>query len=75
MSRDILLDCEEARVLRLCKKKRRLTCRDADWDLLTDLVHKGVLDRVLSDDGKNAGWSYYKVSRGGKRYLDQRARV
>ena len=75
MSRYLALDNEQQRVLKMCRKKRRLTCRDADWDILASLVHKSVLDRVLTDEGKNAGWSYYKVSRRGKKYLDDKIKV
>jgi hypothetical protein len=72
MGRFIALDGEQQKVLRLCRKKRRLNCRDADWDILTDLVRKGVVDRVVDEDPKSFGWSYYKLSRRGKRYLDEK---
>lgn len=72
MAFNVMLDSEELRVLKSCRKRRRLTCRDESWMTLSSLVHKSLLDRILSEDGKNAGWSYYKLSKRGRKFLDSR---
>lgn len=63
------LDPEERRVLKLCRKRRKLTCRDVDWWTLTGLVKKSLLDRIVPSGPNTIGWSYFKLSHRGKSYV------
>jgi len=68
----MFLNGDQFELLKLCKKKKRLTCQDAPWFDLLDMVKAQALDRCVATEGKNAGWSHFKLSRRGKRYLEQR---
>ena len=71
----IILHPEELRALKLCKKKRRLTCRDIDWSILASMVHKSVLDKIVPKRGGDGyDWAYYQMSKRGRRYLELRQR-
>ena len=57
----------DLQMLRLAKKKRRISCRDFYWWDLLDLMRKGGISRVDSDKG--AGWPHFVLAPRGKRYL------
>lgn len=58
---------DEVEMLRLAKKRRRISCRDYDWWDLLALMRKGGISRVDSDRG--AGWPHFVLAPRGKRYL------
>jgi hypothetical protein len=57
----------DMQILRLAKKKRRISCRDFDWWDLLALMRRGGISRV--DSTKGAGWSHFVLAPRGKRYL------
>lgn len=64
-----MVTSEEMKILKVAKKKRKVTCREYNWFTLMDMVHKRVLDKVIPDHGRYAGWPYFKISHYGKKVL------
>jgi hypothetical protein len=60
-------------VLKLAKKKKRLTIRDVQYWDLEELVHEGLLDKIYSKSrtGRGDGWPSYKLSRRGLKSLEK----
>lgn len=58
-------------ILKLAKKKKRITIRDVKYWDLEALVHTGMLDKVYSKSrtGRGDGWPSYKLSRKGFKSL------
>ena len=64
-------------ILKLARKKKRITIRDFKyWDLET-MVHTGLLDKIYSKSktGRGDGWPSYKLSRRGLRSLTRSLQV
>ena len=67
----------EIKILRLARKKKVLSLRDANfWDC-EELMHKGALDRFFATKGKGTGWPHYRLTLRAKKllaYLDANRR-
>jgi hypothetical protein len=70
----ILLHPDEVRALKLCKKKKRLTCRDIDWFILASMVKKTVLDKIVPLRNGEPDWAFYRLSKRGARWLELQRR-
>ena len=56
---DLVLVSEEVELLRMVKRKKRLTTRDAPWWTLIGMMRKGALDKVVAKQGKYTGWPHF----------------
>lgn len=56
-------------ILKLAKKKKRLTIRDFRYWELEALVHQDLLNKTYPKKGSGVGWPVYKISRRGQRVL------
>lgn len=66
-----LVSSEELRLLRLIKKKKRLTTKDAPWWTLDAMMRKSVLNKIVPRDGSYAGWPYFILAPRGRRVLER----
>jgi len=56
-------------ILRLARKKKRLTIRDFRYWALEEMVHKDLLNKTYPRKGSGMGWPVYKISRRGQKAL------
>ena len=68
-----VLVSEEIELLKMIRRKKRLTSRDAPWWTLIGMMHKGALSKVVAKQGKYAGWPHFVITPRGRRYLDRLA--
>ena len=61
-------------ILRLARKKKRLTIRDFKYWELEDMVHKDLLNKTYPRRGSGVGWPVYKISRRGQKALTKAQR-
>ena len=66
-----LVSSSELRLLRLVKKKKRLTTKDAPWWVLDAMLRKCALNKVVPRDGSYAGWPYFILAPRGRRALER----
>ena len=67
----------EIKILRLARRRKVLTIRDASFWECEELLHKGALNKFVATKGKGAGWPHYRLSYRGKKllaYLDTLSR-
>lgn len=69
MAFHLSLSTDEFRLLRLVKRKKRLTSKDAGWWVLDGMMRKGALNKVVPRDGRYSGWPYFIISPRGARHL------
>ena len=60
----------EVKMLRLARKKKVLTIRDATFWECEELMHKGALNKFFPKSGRGAGWPHYKLTHRGMRLLE-----
>ncbi len=67
----------EIKLLRLARKKKVLTIRDASFWECEELMHKGALNKFFATQGKGAGWPHYRLTYQARKllkYLDANPR-
>ena len=61
---------EEIKILRLGRKKKVLSIRDANFWELEELMHKGALNKFFPKKGRGAGWPHYTLTRKARKLLE-----
>lgn len=64
---------EEVELLKMAKRKKRLTSRDAPWWTLIGMMRKGALNKVIAKQGKYTGWPHFVITPRGRRFLERLA--
>jgi hypothetical protein len=72
MSKFVLVS-EEVELLKMVKRKKRLTTKDAPWWSLIHMMRKGALSKVVAKQGKYAGWPHFVITPRGRRFLERLA--
>lgn len=62
MSKHIYLTPEQKKILHAAFRRGKVTCNQYNWWVLTDMVSKGVLDKVIPRNSNSHGWPYFKLS-------------
>lgn len=62
------LFADERQALELAGRKKILTLKDASWQVLSDLVKKGVMNKIPPQEEKQF-WPHYRISRRGRSLL------
>ena len=71
MTHHMHLSPEQVKILRVAKKRKKVTCNQFKWWTLDDMVKQRALDKVIPNSGRHSGWPYFKISLRGKRYLSK----
>lgn len=58
------------KILRLAKKRKRVTIREADYWVCENLVKQQLLNKNFPPQQRSHGWPEYKISKKGKMLLD-----
>jgi hypothetical protein len=61
---------EEIKILRLGRKKKVLSIRDANFWACEELMHKGALNKFFPKKGRGAGWPHYILTRRAHKLLE-----
>jgi hypothetical protein len=67
MGKQLNLSNHQMDILRVAKKKRRVSSRDFNWWTLVDMMHQGALHRV--DPREGSGWPHFILSPKGRSLL------
>lgn len=74
-NKHMTLSREQMKILKVAKKRKKVTCNQFNWWDLADMVKQGALDKVVPRGGRYGGWPYFKISHKGKRYLEKIRKV
>ncbi len=66
----VMLSQAETKILRLVRKKKRITCRDSSYWECEVLVKKTALNKYYTTKGRSAGWPHYKLTERGRKALE-----
>lgn len=67
MGKKLNLSNQQMEILRVAKKKRRVSSRDFAWWALVDMMRQGALHRV--DPKEGSGWPHFILSPRGRSLL------
>jgi len=70
---EFVLVSEEVELMKMVRRKKRLTTKDAPWWTLIGMMHKGALSKVIAKQGKYTGWPHFVITPRGRRFLDRLA--
>ena len=62
---------DELKVLKVVRRKKKITCRDMPYWDCENLVKKSLLNKYFPKKGRSPGWPHYILSARGRRVLRQ----
>ena len=59
----------ELKVLKIIRRKKKVTCRDLPYWDCEELVKKSLLNKYFPKKGRSPGWPHYILSARGRKVL------